>query len=268
MKIKDIILILCLSLLCSCAEEDLYGVGVLECSVEVSMVLPTSAEIKFSIPNDMDNILKVGSEDPRICLIDRPLNPSEDFWKEVDFTFHFSLISKNEQNNLYQYFCYDLQPNKTYYVLLRTPMSHMDEGEGNDLVYYTNCSFTTPKEGDLSAFPLGSEIKCELDSNWSFLDQTRIKLSFPSKWSCDIKNSVLLLSEFPNMQDPIKSVGIYIGSNDHEAELYEYIFSFPKLAPNIYYLEFQGTLSYSYYASYEDVKIDITNCLDLTSLNK
>ncbi|MDE6741403.1 MAG: hypothetical protein K2J58_03630, partial [Muribaculaceae bacterium] len=116
MKIKSYILILMLLSLLSCAEEGPYTMGKMECKVEVSMVLPTSAIVSVTIPPNAGNILENGDR-PKIYLSDRPLNSSEDFWniihQEYDYNYPYRGEYLSEQSHTFNFLVRNLKPNKT-----------------------------------------------------------------------------------------------------------------------------------------------------------
>lgn len=129
-----------LSLL-SCAEEGPYTMGKMECEVEVSMVLPTSAIVSVTIPPNVGNILENGDR-PKIYLSDRPLNSSEDFWDIITEEDYYIGGYLSEENHTFNFLFTNLEPNKTYYVILEVDMNLSDEKYHNEF-YYTDCSFTT-----------------------------------------------------------------------------------------------------------------------------
>lgn len=249
--------------LISCAEEGPHRLGNMDYDIKVSMISPTTAIVHLTIPRNTYNL--IDNSDDRLVSVGvvdtQSGNGKGILW---DNKITFELI--NRTDNQTDYFLSNLTPNTTYHVVLR---GYIDYNKNKDLTsqqIYTDCSFTTAKEGDFSGL---GEAKYQRLSTTSDITGVRFKLpegmSFPSGQygnpSQDLNAVRAYASTSPDMSNAVESIIKAYGSPSD-------VFYFRGLKDTKYYFQLKGnfyssfTSEYSHDYVWKDVTLDAVDQID------
>lgn len=280
MKIKKFFALLTMLSLFSCAKDDPFTMGIMECKVEVSNILPTSAEIRVTFSEENDNILgRAWNHHPNINLSDKPLESPDYFWDEVDFYFSEAYICEEEgtdatglfydfthhNNYVFTFMVFDLKPNKKYYVLLNTDINLSGKGYEESGLYYTGCSFTTADNKDYTSLVTN----CVLLKNAE--NKVSINLDLISGFRLyDISSCEASVSS--SMDDPITITDTNIYENGNNT--YTLNINTPNLESGKYYIQFYGKIwgdniddiTYVLVKIFVDIDVNKVNILKITKL--
>ena len=181
----------------SCAEEGPYRMGKLECDVN-AVVTPHDAMISVDDSNNRDYIMLV-DRGGRGWLVEQPLKNPQDFdpAKAIQCSHH--------NNDCYTF--NNLAAQTTYYFIIESSFNFNSYDPCYlSYFYYTDCSFTTPKEGDYSGV---GDAYCKLNDT-AQEGYTKVEITLPYNLSL-VYNTLgyVEASESPDMINAIRAYEIY-----------------------------------------------------------